>query len=76
VVAAHDECVRLEVSNGGPYQLRLSFWVRQREGRMSERHPTLEAAIEVCRRRRVEHDGLSDTAALRSAPEADPTSTT
>lgn len=49
VVAAHDECVRLEISGAGHYSLRLAFHSREREGRMSERHPTMEQAIDAAR---------------------------
>lgn len=45
VVAAHDEAVRVEILHGAPHRLVLSFHCREREGRMFERHPTLEEAL-------------------------------
>lgn len=49
VIGAHDECIRVEVSQGGPRAVKITCWPRQREGSMSERHPTIEAAIEQYR---------------------------
>jgi hypothetical protein len=54
VVAAHDECVRLAIVNGGPRQLKLWFSRRARPGYgldrdISEAHPTMERAIERVR---------------------------
>jgi hypothetical protein len=46
VLLAHSRCVRVELSNGGPNRLRIAIWGRQREGRMYERHPTIEQALE------------------------------
>lgn len=44
VFLAHDRCVRAEVSHAGMH-LRISIWQRVREGRKSQRHPTLETAL-------------------------------
>lgn len=49
VIAAHDECVRLEIHSSAPRMLRLSFSLREREGNITERHPTIEQAIERIR---------------------------
>lgn len=49
VLAAHDQCIRVEVSPAGK-ALRIAIWRRQREGAMSSRHPTIEQAIEMHRR--------------------------
>lgn len=49
VVAAHDECVRLRVMSGGPSYLVLAFTDRAREGDITERHPTMEEALERAR---------------------------
>jgi hypothetical protein len=50
VLAAHEYCVRIEVTNGGPRALKI--WVHNRtcrEGCINERHPTIEAAIDQWR---------------------------
>ena len=51
VIAAHDECVRMEVHPGGPRQLRLFFSMRRRQGYgldlwTPDTHPTIETAIQ------------------------------
>lgn len=46
VFLAHDRCIRVEVSQGGPGRLRIAIWQRKREGSMYERHPTIEQALE------------------------------
>lgn len=45
VLGAHEYCVRVSVTNGGPNRLKIWVWDRKREGRMSERHPTIEQAM-------------------------------
>jgi len=45
VVAAHDECVRLTIEPSGRGMLKLVFFPRVRDGRMFERHDTMETAI-------------------------------
>ncbi len=54
VVLSHDACVRLSIGQAGPRRMRLSFWPRLREGGVSERHPTMEAAIATVRERIVD----------------------
>lgn len=49
VILAHDAAVRVNVGPAGPGRLALEFWPRRREGRMSERHPTIEDAVEQAR---------------------------
>ena len=49
VIMAHDRAIRFEVGPGGPQRLALIFHKRQREGTMSQRHPTIEDAIEKVR---------------------------
>lgn len=49
VITAHDECVRASFRNGPPRQIVLMFHDRQREGGMSQRHPTIEQAIKTIR---------------------------
>lgn len=51
VVLAHDRCIRAEVEGGGPGQLKIILHKRHhREGRMNERHPTLEDNVASIRR--------------------------
>lgn len=46
VILAHDRCIRFEIEPSGPGMMKLKFHKRHyREGRMDERHPTLEDAI-------------------------------
>lgn len=49
VVASHDYCVRLEIVQSSPRMLKLLFHDRGREGKMHERHPTIEEAIKDIR---------------------------
>ena len=50
VVAAHDECIRIGVGAHTRDYFAISMHPREREGRMNERHPTLEEAITNARR--------------------------
>lgn len=52
VMGAHAHCCRVSVRAASPQYLRLMFHNRQREGSMSERHPTLDEAITWRRDRR------------------------
>lgn len=46
VVLAHDRMIRFAIEPSGPNMLKLCFSKRHtREGRMYERHPTIEEAI-------------------------------
>ncbi|WP_277977416.1 hypothetical protein [Pantoea endophytica] len=45
VILAHDRYIRFEIEPSGPGMLRLVLHRRQPNGRMYERHPTLEEAI-------------------------------
>lgn len=50
VVMAHDRMIRFEISPSGPGLMRLRIHKRHsREGRMWEKHPTLESAVERIR---------------------------
>lgn len=51
VVLGHDRCIRVEIgANGGPGRVELILHKRHtREGRMHERHPTLENAAVLIR---------------------------
>lgn len=65
VIGAHDECIRVEIEPHGFGYLRISMWPRSgREGKMGERHPTMEQAIEQYRA--VKHEALR-TMAERAA---------
>ena len=50
VVSAHDACLRVDIVNSGPGLLKFTVHPRVREGRMFERHPTMEDAIESHRK--------------------------
>lgn len=45
VFLAHDHAVRVEVTPCNPQMLRIAIWQRVRDGRISERHPTLDDAV-------------------------------
>jgi hypothetical protein len=50
VIMAHDKCIRAEIMPSGPGMLKICIWQRQgREGKILERHPTIEQAIESFR---------------------------
>jgi len=50
VVMAHDRMIRFEICPSGPRMLKLLLCQRHsRDGRMIERHPTIEQAIEMIR---------------------------
>jgi hypothetical protein len=49
VIAAHDECIRIDVEPVAHNYLRIYMHQRQREGGMSSRHPTIEQAVEAYR---------------------------
>lgn len=45
VIAAHDECMRVQIMPGGRGLLSLGLTPRMREGETYDRHPTLDDAI-------------------------------
>ena len=45
VFAAHDNCCRVSIGNGGPYRMKIMVFDRKRTGGISERHPTVEQAL-------------------------------
>lgn len=50
VFMAHDRCMRLEIATSGPGMICLKLHKRHtREGRLMERHPTLEEAVDSWR---------------------------
>lgn len=51
VFLAHDHCIRVEIQSCNAQYLTLLFHPRVREGEMSQRHPTLEQAVESWRSR-------------------------
>lgn len=47
VFMAHDKCIRVSLEGTGKGKMRIAIWKRQgRDGGISERHPTIEQAIE------------------------------
>lgn len=50
VFLAHDHCIRVEIGCSGPHRVKIILSDRQREGRMHQRHPTLEQALAVHRK--------------------------
>ena len=51
VVLAHDRCIRAEFQPSGPGMLKVVLHKRhKRQGRMHERHPTLEDHIKIIRK--------------------------
>lgn len=49
VIGAHDECIRVEINPVNFRNVAICMWPRQREGGISERHPTIEQAINYYR---------------------------
>lgn len=49
VVAAHEECCRIEIHPGGPGLLKLWLSERVRDGSIYDSHPTIEQAVEFYR---------------------------
>lgn len=45
VFLAHDRAVRASIMPSGPGRVKIAIWKRQREGRTSERHPTISEAL-------------------------------
>ena len=46
VLMAHRYCVRVELDTYGVNKMKISIWKRKPEGSISERHPTIEQAIQ------------------------------
>lgn len=46
VFAAHEYCCRVEISQGGPRGLKIFVSDRNRGGGNTERHPTIEEALD------------------------------
>jgi len=51
VIGAHEEAIRVEIEPCNPSYLRVCMWQRQRDGEISQRHPTIEQAVETYRGR-------------------------
>lgn len=50
VFLAHDSCIRVGLSQGGPRAIKIAIWKREgRTGHMYARHPTIEQALEIWR---------------------------
>lgn len=46
VLMGHDQCVRVAIYPLAFKTLRIAIWSRVRDGGLSQRHPTIEEAIE------------------------------
>lgn len=46
VIGCHQICVRMEIVASGPRRLKLRFHNRRPEGRIFERHPTMQGVLE------------------------------
>jgi hypothetical protein len=54
VFLCHDRCYRGSIMQSGPGMIKLVIWKRdKREGRMFERHPTLEEAFNNWREKHI-----------------------
>lgn len=51
VFLAHDRAFRVELGNGGPRRIKIIIHKRVRTGGISERHPTIDEALERWRER-------------------------
>lgn len=51
VIAAHEECVRVEIAPAGPSYLRLILHPRERDGGPMRSHPTIDEAVASFRKR-------------------------
>lgn len=56
VTLAHNYCVRMQLSAAGKNHVFLDFYMREREGSMSARHPTIDQAIEDLRSYSIESE--------------------
>lgn len=46
VLMAHHYCIRVGIEANGFNGLKIRIWKRKREGKMFERHPTIEQVLE------------------------------
>ena len=52
VLMSHRDCIRAEICPSGPGMVKLAIWKRKkREGRMFEKHPTIEEALKMFNRK-------------------------
>ncbi len=49
VVAAHDQCVRVNLMMSGPGMVKIRMSPRRRKGPYYEAHPDMETAVRACR---------------------------
>lgn len=62
VFMAHDRMIRFGVESSGPRMVKLVLFKRhKREGRMHERHPTIETALALHRERHKSIDDALNT---------------
>ena len=51
IFLAHDKAIRASVMPRGPRGIQITIWQRGREGKISERHPTIAEALRDWRER-------------------------
>lgn len=52
VFLAHDRCCRISIEQGGIHSVKIIVWERKkRTGSMFERHPTIEDALKLWRKK-------------------------
>jgi hypothetical protein len=65
VFLAHDLCIRVAISPCNPQYLELMLHPRQREGSASQRHPTIEQALQAWREQNPAPNQVSTEGAPR-----------
>jgi len=56
VFMAHDRCIRVAILPSGPGRVKIVIWQRERQGGVTERHPTIEDALRTWREKHPESE--------------------